>query len=87
MKVNHFSFNQNDSCIALETRSGFSIYNLEPIGVRIQDILILSLIIPPSPQMRYNHIGEGIGKIQMLYCTSLLTLVGSGEQPGSSPRK
>jgi autophagy-related protein 18 len=37
--------------------------------------------------MRYNNVGEGIGKIEMLYCTSLLTLVGSGEQPGSSPRK
>lgn len=37
--------------------------------------------------MRFQNIGEGIGKIEMLYCTSLLTLVGSGEQPGSSPRK
>ena len=33
------------------------------------------------PQMRYNHIGEGIGKIQMLCCTSLLTLVGSFSLP------
>lgn len=28
-----------------------------------------------------------MGKIEMLYCTSLLALVGSGEQSGSSPRK
>lgn len=69
IEVNHLSFNQNSSCIAMGTRNGFSIFNLDPI------------------EMRFNHVGEGLGKIEMLYCTSLLALVGSGEQPGSSPRK
>jgi len=67
--VNHVSFNQDFSCIAIGTRSGFSIYNLDPI------------------ELRYNSSGEGIGRVEMLYCTSLLALVGSGDQPGSSPRK
>lgn len=39
-------------------------------------------------QLRYNHSGgEGVGHIEMLYCTSLIALVGSGDQPASSPRK
>jgi hypothetical protein len=33
MEVNHLSFNQNYSCIALGTKAGFSIYNLDPIDV------------------------------------------------------
>lgn len=39
-------------------------------------------------ELRYKHSGgEGVGHIEMLHCTSLIALVGSGDQPGSSPRK
>ena len=34
-------------------------------------------------QLRYNNnVGEGVGHIEMLHCTSLIALVGSGDQPG-----
>jgi autophagy-related protein 18 len=83
-EVNHLTFNQDYTCVAIGSRNGFSIYNLDPIQVRRIDIKLKTDILI---QLRYNNIGEGIGKIEMLYCTSLLALVGSGEQPGSSPRK
>lgn len=38
-------------------------------------------------ELRYKDASEGIGVIEMLYCTSLVALVGSGHTPGSSPRK
>jgi hypothetical protein len=34
--VHHLSFNQDFSCIAVGTRTGFSVYNLDPIEVKIE---------------------------------------------------
>lgn len=36
IEVNHLSFNQDYSCIAIGLRNGFSIYNLDPIEVRLE---------------------------------------------------
>lgn len=38
-------------------------------------------------ELRYKDTSEGIGCIEMLYCTSLVAVVGSGITAGSSPRK
>eukprot|EP01041_Mallomonas_annulata_P002085 gene2085-4074_t len=38
-------------------------------------------------ERRYVSASEGIGIIEMLYSTSLIALVGSGDTPGSSPRR
>eukprot|EP00607_Mallomonas_marina_P009641 CAMPEP_0182419600 /NCGR_PEP_ID=MMETSP1167-20130531/4016_1 /TAXON_ID=2988 /ORGANISM="Mallomonas Sp, Strain CCMP3275" /LENGTH=453 /DNA_ID=CAMNT_0024594601 /DNA_START=1 /DNA_END=1362 /DNA_ORIENTATION=+ len=38
-------------------------------------------------ERRFHDNLEGIGKIEMLYCTSLIALVGSGDTRGSSPRR
>ncbi|RKP04865.1 WD40 repeat-like protein [Thamnocephalis sphaerospora] len=35
----------------------------------------------------YAKEGGGMGVVEMLFCTSLVALVGAGEQPGSSPRR
>ncbi|KAI8922998.1 WD40-repeat-containing domain protein [Entophlyctis helioformis] len=63
------SFNQDYSCIAVGTRSGYKIYNLDPFG--------------KCYEMREG----GIGIAEMLFCTSLIALVGAGEQPTFSPRR
>lgn len=38
-------------------------------------------------ELRYRDATESIGCVEMLYCTSLVVLIGSGLTPGSSPRK
>lgn len=38
-------------------------------------------------ERRFADVSEGVGLIEMLYCTSLLAYVGSGDTIGSSPRR
>lgn len=68
-EVLHINFNQDYSCVAVGTRTGLLIYNIDPIEVR------------------FKYEDEGVGIVEMLNCTSLLAIVGSGDKPGSSPRK
>lgn len=69
--VNFITFNQDASCIALGLNNGYKIFNCKPKFGKCY-------------QFKKN---ESIGKIEMLYCTSLIAIVGLGEEVGSSPRK
>lgn len=69
--VNFITFNQDASCIALGLNNGYKIFNCKPKFGKCY-------------QFKKN---ESIGKIEMLYCTSLIAVVGLGEEVGSSPRK
>mmetsp|Transcript_5172 Transcript_5172/g.5816 ORF Transcript_5172/g.5816 Transcript_5172/m.5816 type:complete len:563 (-) Transcript_5172:105-1793(-) len=69
--VNFITFNQDASCIALGLNNGYKIFNCKPNFGKCY-------------QFKKN---ESIGKIEMLYCTSLIAIVGLGEEVGSSPRK
>lgn len=69
--VNFITFNQDNLCIALGLKNGYKIFNCTPTFGK-------------SYQLKR---GELIGIIEMLYTTSLLAMVGLGEEQGSSPRK
>ncbi|EGW34657.1 autophagy-related protein 18 [Spathaspora passalidarum NRRL Y-27907] len=69
--VNFITFNQDASCVALGLTSGYKIFNCQPNFGRCFQFK--------------KH--ESIGIVEMLYCTSLVAIVGQGEEPGSSPRK
>jgi autophagy-related protein 18 len=72
--INYISFNQLYNCIIVATSVGFRIYNCNPFS-RCYDSYI------NNPQL---------GSIQyccMLYCTSLICLIGSATQPQESPRR
>ena len=65
----HYSFNADSSAVAIGTKYGFVIFNLDPIVQRLHEIF------------------DGMRIVELLYCTSLILLVPSGDKPGSSPRK
>ncbi|RLV91234.1 Autophagy-related protein 18 [Spathaspora sp. JA1] len=69
--VNFITFNQDASCVALGLNNGYKIFNCQPNFGK-------------SFQFKKH---ESIGIVEMLYCTSLVALVGQGEEIGSSPRK
>lgn len=69
--INYITFNQDASCVALGLGRGYKIFNCKPT-------------IGKCYLFKKN---ESIGKIEMLYRTSLVALVGLGEEEGSSPRK
>ncbi|CCE79446.1 Piso0_001510 [Millerozyma farinosa CBS 7064] len=69
--VNYITFNQDSSCVAIALNNGYKIFNCSPSFSKCCQV--------------YRN--ESIGKIEMLYCTSLIAIVGLGEEAGSSPRK
>lgn len=69
--VNFITFNQDCSCVALGLNNGYKIFNCQPNFGRCY-------------QFKKD---ESIGIVEMLYCTSLVAIVGLGEEIGSSPRK
>lgn len=69
--VNFISFNQDLTCVAVGTSSGYRIFNCKPSFRK-------------AYQFKKN---EAIGIVEMLYLTLLLAIVGLGEATGSLPRK
>lgn len=69
--VNFITFNQDASCVAVALNTGYKIFNCKPSFKKCYQLK--------------KH--ESIGLIEMLYCTSLVAIVGLGDEPGSSPRK
>jgi len=65
------SFNQDFSCLSVGSRNGYHLYNCDPFG------------------KCFSHYKEdsGIGIVEMLFNTSLVAIVGSGEKMNSSQRK
>lgn len=70
-QVNHISFNQDGTCIALGLNEGYRIYNCEQL-------------IPKCLQSRNDN---SVALIEMFFRTSLFALVFLGEETGSLPRK
>lgn len=70
-QVNYISFNQDNTCVSVGLNSGYKIFNCNP-----------------SVGKCYQNVkNEPVGLIEMLYDTSLVAIVGLGEDLGSSPRK
>jgi len=65
------SFNQDFSCLSVGSKNGYQIYNCDPFG------------------QCYSQYKEdlGIGIVEMLFTTSLVAIVGSGEKINSSQRR
>jgi hypothetical protein len=79
-------------CISVGTRKGYSITNCDPFGrvytmsacVIYPWVTLSGLSLIPLPK----NIDDGArGIVEMLFCTSLIALVGAADQPSSSPRK
>lgn len=71
ISVNYITFNQNASCVAVGLNSGYRIYSCKPTFSKCFHV-------------KKN---ESIGIIEMLYSTSLIAVVGLGDEPGTLPRK
>ena len=74
------------SCVSVGTRKGYSITNCDPFGR-----VFTSSLYPTSSDLCFNskcRADDGArGIVEMLFCTSLIALVGAADQPHSSPRK
>lgn len=70
--VNFVNFNQTGSCISVGTSTGFDIFNCQPFGKFYTE--------------RDDKDG-GYSIVEMLFSTSLVALVGSGDSPHLSPRR
>jgi autophagy-related protein 18 len=74
------------SCVSVGTRKGYSITNCDPFG-RVYT-MSESYCCRNSQQCAHMTTDDGARSIvEMLFCTSLLALVGAADQPQSSPRK
>lgn len=70
-QVNYITFNQDNTFVAVGLNSGYKVFNCVP-----------------SFGKCYQYVrNEPIGLIEMLYNSSLVVLIGLGEEIGSSPRK
>ncbi|OMJ26325.1 Autophagy-related protein 18 [Smittium culicis] len=68
------------SCISVGTKDGYRIYNIDPFG-KCYSKSYLCNITP------LNLDQGGVSIVEMLFCTSLVALVGSGDHPQMSPRR
>lgn len=85
--TNFINFNQTGTCISVGTSKDFRIFNCEPFAK-------FSFIKEEkkSDNNNTNNVKESIinnayGIVEMLFSTSLLAIVGLGENPNLSPRK
>jgi autophagy-related protein 18 len=87
------NFNQDFSCISVGIKNGYKIYNCDPFGKCYSKCKSVASPPPPLKQpppfndLAFINLADGgIGIVEMLFCTSLVALVGAGEQPAFSPR-
>lgn len=85
------NFNQDFSCISAGSKHGYRIYNCEPFGKCYskgsRNLCIKS--VGTSGELTRQPMcvaDDGTGIVEMLFCTSLVALVGAGEHPAFSPR-
>ena len=78
------------SCISTGTRKGYSITNCDPFG----KVYGKGASLPPSyrrfptdPNSKLDSADGATSIVEMLFCTSLVALVGAGERPASSTRR
>ena len=78
------NFNQDFTCLSVGSRHGYKIYNCEPFGKYFMKRIILSWIVCVHEVM----VADGaIAICEMLFQTSLVALVGIGDEHTMSPRK
>lgn len=81
------NFNQDYSCIAVGHRRGYTILNCDPFGKVHSNSTSLLLAAATEADSSIDDQGS-TGIVEMLFCTSLVALVGAAEnQPSNSPRK
>ncbi|CCE66090.1 hypothetical protein TPHA_0O01210 [Tetrapisispora phaffii CBS 4417] len=91
--INFINFNQNGSCISIATTEGFRIYNCDPFGkfYSQKKLNFNSTSNQDNPNMDLSTVssptGCSLAIVEMLYSTSLLAIVGLGDQPALSPRR
>lgn len=71
------NFNQDQGCFVFSHEHGFSVYNTNPIDLRVKRTF------HPSP----TNPGTGVGHVTMLHRTNYLALVGGGKNPKSPNNK
>jgi len=77
------NFNQDFTCLSVGSRHGYKIYNCEPFG---KYFMKRSPSNPPRNELTWVADGA-IAICEMLFQTSLVALVGIGDEPTMSPRR
>jgi len=75
------SFNQDGGCLAVGTASGFRICNVHPFHETFRRVF------SAGDGTTAGAGGGGIGRVEMLYRTNLLALVGGGPSPRYPPNR
>ena len=83
------NFNQDFSCIAVGHKKGYTILNCDPFGKVHSKSARNPLALHTQQLTKERAVDQGAtGVVEMLFCTSLVALVGTADtQPSNSPRK
>lgn len=97
--VNFVNFNQDSSCMSVGTKNGYRIFNCDPFGKCFsggeyfkmrQEVELTLQLMEALVRLWLNwalNAANYIGIVEMLFCTSLVAVVGVGDQPSLSPRR
>lgn len=77
------SFNQDNSCFACGTTSGFRVFSCQGVPLReslcrVKQPLDPCTTLPQQPGVTFSG---GIQKAEMLYRSNMMALVGGGKKP------
>jgi autophagy-related protein 18 len=82
------NFNQDFTCLSVGSRHGYKIYNCEPFGKYFMKRMSLSPVVFCGVCVWRLMAADGaIAICEMLFQTSLVALVGIGDEHTMSPRK
>lgn len=88
-KILFLNFNQDFSCVSVGTETGYRMYNCDPFGrcyskCREQQV---QCTCPNEFSFSFSLAGRGASIVEMLFCTSLVALVGVADQEGFNSRQ
>lgn len=89
-KLNNAAFNQDQSCFAICTDTGFKVYSTYPMELKMErDFSKGSFGIKETrdSSSTTRNVNSGIGIVKMLYKTNYVALVGGGKKPRSPLNK